>query len=76
MYCSLIDVIQGQLFTQSEEESYFNTRGENVNEIVVGFKRDCSPYKLIIKSVSSKVNSRRFFTHCYNNSSVTLKNNS
>ena len=47
-----------------------------MNEIVAGFKRDCSPYKLIIKSVSSKVNSRRFFTHCYNNSSVTLKNNS
>ena len=46
-----------------------------MNEIVVGFKRDCSPYKLIIKSVSSKVNSRRFFIHCYN-SSVTLKNNS
>ena len=22
-----------------------------MNEIVVGFKRDCSPYKLIIKSV-------------------------
>ena len=31
-----------------------------MNEIVVGFKRDCSPFKLIIKSVSSKVNSDDF----------------